>query len=218
MFPRTLMNVATLPLFVLGCILLISRKVKGPSKMQLACMGTVVGCFFLFYLLEIFVIRTDHDYYLLPIVPFLVIPSAISSSRILSVNGILLKVVVILLLALVPYMTYRRIHPRWRPENAEYNRDLSIHLNSLRLAAPDSALVVAGPDASHLIFLYYIHKKGWSWDKKKPFGPEELKAFRDKGAEYFYCDDRSYDSLPEIKSLLEEELGQFGSVKVYRLR
>ncbi len=218
MYPRTLMSIVAVPLLIWGYYQLwVQRNALRAGGKHLVA-GSVMLAIMAFSLHEIMIIGTIHDYYLLPIVPFLVLGIALGASHLLEQKHAVSIGITVLLLALIPYMTHRRIQPRWRPENAEFNRDLLLYQTALRQAVPDDALVVAGPDVSHNIFPYYIHKKGWVWDENQDFGALQLQAWRDLGAQYLYCDDRTYDSRPELQAMLSAEIGRFGSIRVYRLR
>ena len=102
-------------------------------------------------------IETVHDYYFLPFIPVLILISAYGMSRLMEISTrkrwILIPIT--LLILSMPVYSYFRINPRW--ESVGFNEDLLIYKEELRAAVPDSALVCAGNDKSHHIFLYYIN-------------------------------------------------------------
>ncbi len=219
MLPRTVINVAALPLLFWGAIQFIRRKgiiqLKRPKFWLLA---SVAASFFVYYAYEIWLISYHHDYYLLGLVPFWVLVAAIGASEALQSRRMVLFALAFLLLLLAPYMTYRRIHPRWQDQNAEMNLDFSKYKNELRAAVPAEALVVMGTDESRCIVPYYIHKKGWGWTKSQGLKPEKLEEWITQGATYMYCDDRKVDQNPKIRAMLGPEVGRWGSVWVYSLQ
>lgn len=219
MVPRTLMSIVAVPLFVLGVIVLGMRKQRfvGGAVQGWMLLGFALA-FGFYYAYEVVMISYYHDYYMLPLLLLLIVPQAIGAATLLQNPTAWRFGIVVGLLALMPYMTYRRIHSRWQPAQAEFNRDLVIHQAALRAAVPDDALVVAGPDVSHNIFLYYIHKKGWVWDENQAFDGDRLRMWRDQGAAYLYCDDRAYDTIPSVRAVLGPEIARFGDVRVYGLR
>lgn len=218
MFPRILISFASLPFVLVGAAKggQWLRKYRRISLQAWSWMG-FCGAFSLFYAYEILTIGVDHDYYLLPIIPFLVALAGLGAWAMLTSRLVAWKVVAVCLLLAMPVMTYRRIHPRWEDANAEFNLDWALHRDALRAAVPDDALVVAGPDVSHCIFLYYIHKKGWCWDANQTFSAQRLRQWISDGARYLYSDDRHYDQDSAIGPLLGPEIGQYGSVRVYAL-
>ncbi len=218
MYPRTLMSIVFLPIFLWGCLQLWRGARATRDRDRAWLLLAVCAAMLLFSIYELRVISTFHDYYLLPMVPFLAIAIAAGGSHLLQQRRwALVGWMALILLLGAPLMTYRRIHPRWQPDQAEFNRDLAIYQSALRVAVPDDALVVAGPDVSHNIFLYYIHKKGWTWDANQPLDASKLQAWRDAGAKYFYCDDRNVDGHPAIQALLGPPIGSWGTVRVYAL-
>jgi hypothetical protein len=218
MFPRTIISIATVPFVAIGLVKGWQWLRKGKTELRMALPWLALGgMFFLFYAYEFFTIGLYHDYYLLPIVPSLVGCAALGAWTLVASRQVIWKVLALTLIFAVPIMTYRRIHPRWEEQNAEFDLDWKIHKAELRAAVPDDALVVAGPDDSHTIFLYYIHKKGWSWDDNQRLPADRLAGWVKDGAQFFYCNDRKYDEDSTIKPFLGPEIGHYGSVKVYPL-
>lgn len=219
MIPRTLISVASVPFVLYGLVKGIrwAFKERGAKTKVLVWSG-FLAVFLTFYAYEILMIGIDHDYYLFPMVAFLILVAALGAWEMLNAKSKIWHILAIGLLLLVPVMTFRRIHPRWEDANSEFNRDLANHKFELRTAVPDDALVVAGEDISHFIVLYYLHKKGWSWDENQGLEPAKLKDWISQGAEYLYCDDRSVDQNPEIRVLLGPEVGKWGTVWVYSLQ
>jgi hypothetical protein len=217
MVPRTLMSVAALPLAAVGIYVGLRGKWSAMTKAKVWMLGGFAVAFGLYYAYELVMISYYHDYYMQPLTVLLIVPQALGGAWLLQRSPRWQALGAVALIALVPLMTYRRIHPRWQAQNAELDHDLITYQTALRTAVPDDVLVVAGPDISHNIFLYAIHKKGWSWDQNQVFDLAKLQAWQAQGAQYLYCDDRGYDSLPEIQAMIGAPIGAYGKVWVYRL-
>ncbi len=217
MIPRTLMSVASLPLAAIGFYHALRVPWTASKKMRAGMLAAFAAAFGLYYLYELVMISYYHDYYMQPLTVLLIIPAAIGAARWLRAKPRIAPVIAVGLLLIVPYMTYRRIHPRWRPENAEFNRDWVTYRQQLRQAVPDDALVVAGPDVSHNIFLYYIHKKGWSWDDNQTLDATKLAQWRDNGAKFLYCSDCGAQRLANIGPLLGNPIAVLGTVQIFPL-
>lgn len=217
--PRTLVSVAAVPLVLVGAVAVSRRLRAAPALRPMAWAWAALALAFAAYVVyELPIIGIEHDYYLFPLVPMLALLGGAGAQSLWRSRRWPLRVLVVVLLLAVPLMTWRRIAPRWDVANAELNRDLVTHAAALRAASPDDALVVAGPDVSHNVFLYYLDRKGWSWDENQGLDAEKLGNWRDAGAAYLYCDDRGYDGDPAIRSLLADSIGMYGTIKVWRLR
>lgn len=105
----------------------------------------------------------------------------------------------------------------WNPEAPKFNSDLLRYKAELRDATPKDALVVAGNDVSRFIFLYYIDKKGWSFQEDR-LSPEMLQSMIAKGAQYLYSDAPAVHNNPETARFLDTILLEKGSIHIYRLK
>ena len=217
--PRTTTSILSLPFIVIGLFVLFRKAKLGSSLKQMLWPIAALGLgFFCFWLYALGIIGIPHDYYFLPLVPVFATVAAIGAWQgFKRLPKWALSILVVLILA-TPYMAYRRVAIRWSPEKAEFNRDLYFHQEALQNAVPNADLVVAGPDLSHMVFLYYIDKKGWSWDKNQGLSVEKIKDWKSRGAKYLYCDDRAYDTDPSLQSFLGPAVQQFGSIKIFKLQ
>jgi hypothetical protein len=121
----------------------------------------------------------------------------------------------ILLLAL-PLTAWLRMQTRWNPEQPGFNPDLLIYQEELKKAVPEDALCIVGNDESSYIFFYYIHKKGWAFQKDEP-SPELLESWRNQGAAYLYSDSREIERRALQAGILDSLILEIGSIKVYQL-
>ena len=106
---------------------------------------------------------------------------------------------------------------RWNTESPGFNKDLLIYKSELRNAVAKDALVIAGNDDSHFIFLYYIDKKGWGFHNDE-INPEKLKVLIEQGAEYLYTDAEKVIKDTAMSPYLNKLVLEKGSIKVYSLK
>ncbi len=213
--PELIIGLISLPFFVWGVI-------SAPRLRRKSGYLSLVFLiwFFLMSVLIIFemnMIKTVHDYYFIPFLPILVLISVFGLSRLLSLAGRKrwIWIPVVLLLLSMPVYSYFRINPRW--ERVGFNEDLLIYKEELRNAVPDSALVCAGNDQSHHIFLYYINKKGWSFEQNW-MGKKKLEGLMSQGCEYLYSDSRHIEQNPGIQNVFGTKVATFGNINIFKLR
>ena len=109
------------------------------------------------------------------------------------------------------------MHQRWNPENPGFNVDVLRHKAALQAAVPEQALVVAGNDVSHFIWLYHLDKKGWCFDQDG-LRADSLHAWRARGAAFLYSDSRKLEGKPDIAAQFDRLVDSFGTVRVYALK
>jgi len=213
--PELIIGLLSLPLFLWG-IFTSSRLWRKSGELSLAFLILLILNSGLI-IFEMNMIETVHDYYFLPFVPILVLISAYGLSRIveLAENKQWLMIPLIILIISMPAYSYFRINQRW--DSVGFNKDLLIYKEELRAAVPDSALVCAGNDKSHHIFLYYINKKGWAFEQNW-MGAKKLEGLVDQGCEYLYTDSRHVDQNPDVQKVFGTKVATFGEINVFKLR
>jgi hypothetical protein len=162
-------------------------------------------------------IEKSHDYYLFPFYPLLFTLVGYGSIQLLKINFAFTKPLVYALVLAAPLICLVRMHGRWDPDSPGFNPDLLTHKVELREAVPDESLCVVAGDPTPRVFLYYLHKKGWvlGWDGT---GPENFSELVEQGARYLYSDSRETEQHPEVAPCLDEQVAEFGSIRVFRLR
>ena len=127
-----------------------------------------------------------------------------------------LKILVYTLILTAPLICYGRMHKRWDTDSPGFNKDLLTYKNELRIAVPSEALCIVGEDLSPRIFLYYIDKKGWvlGWDG---YNRKMFDEMIQKGARFLYSDSREIDEDPSVIPYLEEQVSEFGTIRIFRL-
>lgn len=213
--PEMMLNYGALLFFLAGFYFLIRRKAWRHAQFPLfALWGLAVLAYFVF---EINMIRSVHDYYLFPFYPLLFALVAYGCWHLLNGTAIVLRQLSLVLLASLPLFALIATGARWDPERPQFNKDLLIYQQELKQSVPDDALVVTGGDDSHFIYFYYLHKKGWGFDKKG-LEPALLEQYRREGAQFLISDLSSVNENAAILAQCDSLLLTRGSFRVYRLR
>ncbi len=212
--PELVIGMTALPIFIIG--LFSSSKLWEKSKGLSFAFGLWAFLTSGLMIFEMNMIETVHDYYYLPFIPIVVLFGVFGINQ---CNTLIRKrrwVIIPLLMILLsmPVYAYFRIQPRW--ERIGFNEDLLIYKEELRAAVPDTALVCAGNDLSHHIFLYYINKKGWVFEQDW-MGRQKLDGLIQEGCQYLYCDSRNVDQNNEVQSVFGTKVATFGSINIFQL-
>ncbi|MFT4682425.1 MAG: hypothetical protein ACI9YU_002288, partial [Flavobacteriales bacterium] len=209
--PELIVNYAALPFLLVGIYRFwIKRKIL--SQLHLSLL-LILLAFIAYYLYEINIISTVHDYYLFPFLPFLFIAVGYGLQKMLSGKKPIRLLATGLLLVL-PITAYLRSDSRWRHMGDE--KMLRSNLVELRAASPKNALCVMGNDVSTQIFLYTINRKGWTFSYDE-LSATDLHRMVDKGAEYFYSTSLEVENNPSIRPYLKELILDTGEMRVYKL-
>lgn len=213
--PELLVGLPLLPLFIWGSILILRHwKIKVKQGAWLIAAFFLQGLLLLF---EMNMIETVHDYYFMPILPLLFLPVLLVMKRLRERKPgrkALAALLWVLLLA-HPVYAWFRVEARW--DQPGFNPDWLTYQTELRQVVPDHALVCAGNDVSHHIFLYYIDKKGWVFENNWINAPI-LEDMIEKGCLFLYSDSRHVDQDPAIRALFGTKIAEFGSVRVFELK
>ncbi len=212
--PELLLGWPVVPLFCLGIIRLAGNAKKYfRSQSHFAILGSVLVAYLLF---EMNMIEKVHDYYFMPLLPLLVLLMSLGVSSLMNyrLNIYFKKAVLIVLILSLPVYTFFRIQSRW--DRLGFNSDLLKFREELREVVPTNALVCAGNDNSHHVFLYYVQKMGWAFENNW-INVQEIRGMIDQGCRYLYCDSRLIDQKPEIRALFGMKVAEFGSIQVFEL-
>lgn len=212
--PELILNYGAVGLFIAGWYFLFkNRQHQRASMWMYGAWGLSMIAYFLF---ELNMIDTIHDYYLFPFLPALFMLVAYGAWYLSRQQHIGFKIFVGVSLAVLPLTAFLRVDTRWNEEKPGFNKDLLTYKQELRAAVPDTSLCVLGNDPSHHIIYYYTHKKGWSYDHDWLTGVQLGDMIRD-GAQYLYSDSRELEQKADIAPLLEQAVAQHGSFKVWKL-
>jgi hypothetical protein len=213
--PEIILGWPMVPIFVIGLWATL-RKAKIRFKKYSHWILLLLALLF-FLLFEMNMIEKVHDYYFMPVVPFVFIITG-AGLQFISRSGWTLRWkrgVIMLLLILLPVYSFLRMQGRW--DRIGFNEDLLTYKNELRNAVPNDELVCVGNDPSHHIFLYYVQKMGWAFENDW-INHDILSAMIREGCRYLYCDSRKTDQNSEISALFGMKVAEFGTVRVYELK
>jgi 4-amino-4-deoxy-L-arabinose transferase-like glycosyltransferase len=212
--PELLTGYAALPFFLAGIYFSFYNRIFKKKEIQIILIPFIL--LVLYLLFELNMIGEAHDYYLFPFYPFIALTIAYGFREIVKQNR-KVSVIALFVILLIPLTTYFRLKDRWNIEKPGFNKDLLTWKDQLRAAVPSDSLCIAGNDMSPFIMLYYIDKKGWTYAYQS-LSPQQMTEMINRGARYFYSDSRNVDENPEIQSLIDRQICEYGSVKVFRLK
>lgn len=166
-----------------------------------------------------------HTYYMLPLLPVLLVLAAWGGAWLWRLPKARPWVVALLLLQ--PALTFARISwPRWLHNGPEELAELFPVATraELEAATPSGALCLVGPDDSGCIAFYMLHKKGFGFDQSDqlfaatPTGKPYVANCIDKGARYLYIRDTTVVHDQRLRPYLHQKLKQVGLFSVWSLQ
>ena len=212
--PELLVNYGSVLFFITGLVLVFRLKIyKLPKGMYLSILGIALIAYFLF---EMNMIGTVHDYYLFPFLPLLFILVAYGANFLMYSNIKGLRVFSTFCLLILPLTAFLRINQRWNIEEPGFNKDLYVYKNELRKVVPDNAICISGNDRSAHIWPYYLHKKSWSFCDNT-INESEWNNYLNQGAHYLYSDSRELEAKPYVQSKIKRMIMEKGSIRVFEL-
>lgn len=211
--PELLVNYAAVLFLLTGLYLLFSNKLyKNPRFPLFAFWGLVVIAYFLF---EMNIIDLVHDYYMFPFLPPIFVLVSYSAYWLLW-QGRFLKLLALLCLLILPATAWLRADSRWDTKDPGFNPAYLKYQQELRALTPPGALCVAYNDYSPYILLYYINRRGWSYNENC-LDAGILSYDISKGAAYLFLD-TGIDTVPDIKMHLGEKIFDKETLRVYKLK
>jgi 4-amino-4-deoxy-L-arabinose transferase-like glycosyltransferase len=212
--PELLLNYGSVLFFFAGFYFLYRKKLfKQKWFMVFLVWSLALAAYYIF---EIDMIASIHDYYLFPFYPLLFLLVGYGAYSLLETHKPFLKYLTFALLLILPLAAHLRTADRWNPEKPGFNKDLWTYKEELRNAVPKNALCIAGDDDSFSIFLYYIDKKGWSY--AKTITQPQMRDMVGRGAQYLYSDTRAVDESKDVAPFLDKLILERGSIRVYKLK
>jgi len=221
--PELLLNFATSGFLLLG-LWSIVREQRWQQWAFLPMLGWAV-VLAIYHWLELKQMA-DHQYYMLPHLPVLLLVAVAGASWLRRQKGQVAAVLLGLLLVAQPILAFVRIVPaRWlRGANglpAEFYNPAA--RAQLRTAVPDSALCVVGPDDSGCIDFYFLHKKGFGFSASDQLFAADLtgKSYLThcivRGAHYLYTNDSTLVADPRLQPYTQGLVKRVGEFRVIRL-
>ena len=215
-WPELLLGYGSLGLLLLG----LGRLVRRPPVAHPWFVPGLVWAAGLaaYYLIELHQMR-GHTYYMLPLLPLLLLLAAWGAAW-LQTSARISVYLLISLLAIQPLWALARVNwGRWmQPPDVPTELFASASRIALSAAIPDSALCVVGPDYTGCVYLYFLHKKGFVFEDPALLTAPQLAAFQRQGARYLYTSDSTLIQQPTLLPYLGQEVRRVGSFRVLELR
>lgn len=211
--PELLLNYGSVIFFLIGIYIFITKRsffTNHTSALLILCIS-----FFCYYTLEINMITTVHDYYLMPALPLLFIVCSYGCYYLLTRQKQVVNTIAIIALISLPVLAYIRIDGRWDENKPGFNSTYLHQKDELRDIIPDDSYCVVGNDNSGYITLYYLNKKGWTY-KESSLNYYDLKFYIENGAEYLLTDD-DIDRKVELSPLLGKKIFDNNQLKIFTL-
>lgn len=216
MFPNILMNEMSTYLFFMGClfVLLYSRFTKAVFWVLFVCTLSCVA----YWLLELNMIGSVHDYYMMPFLPLLYLVIGYALTCLWRSNAVL-KIAALVFICTIPSITFHSTKDLWSVEKSYINPpDALIYKDDLRKAVPREAKCFMAKDGNTFVYPYLFDKMGYAWVYDNYAGQDLQNLIDNKGVQYMYCSVRTIDTAADIRLLLKRLVMQRGVVKVWELQ
>lgn len=208
--PELFVNYAGL-VFLLTGIVAVARTKREPIRPFVVALtlGAVV------YVIAFLPMLDRHDYYMVSTLPLLVVlvTAGFRRARAWALGHrprvFALAALVVVALVLGPVRGFSRLEERGVPE------DLATLEGVLDATLPDRTTpIIVADDRSPSIFLYFMHRKGWS--VTDAMTGADLQALKSRGAEYLVSNSRELEARPDVARDLRE-IGSHGRFRIFRL-
>ncbi|MCP9236153.1 glycosyltransferase family 39 protein [Lewinella sp. JB7] len=221
-FPFDLLSPAVWLLLLVGTLLPVRRRADFPYAGYVWALAAVTLAF---AVLQGNTITMVHDYYLLPLLPWMYIVVAAGAERIwrwTATNAWKPLGIVLIAGALLaaPGWAYWLRQPLWAQSASAYYpvmRDVFNHQKVLREAVDDDAKVIVLNDVSYQIFTWLIRKRGYVFhgNAVRPAWIDDL--HEKHGVDYLYSNSRRFDQDSTIRTRLDSLILEAGDIHVYRI-
>ena len=217
--PELLLNYSNFIFFILGGIVLLrNNSVKRILVTPFFAAGMAFLCWYFLMMEQMRV----HQYYMLPV---LLITTFIILKGIRYCLERRFHLVAWILILCQPAIACIRILPaRWMKDDLGIPAQFadSRQLKTLIEAVPSQVGVITGPDKSGCIWLYFLHKKGFSFEESKAFfekqktGKVPFEEVKKRGGRWMYIrkGEISNSILPIEGALKIKTIGEFEIYKV----
>ncbi len=177
--------------------------------------------FLVYHLLELRVLE-HHQYYMLPYLTMLVPLCARGLERLTKGN---LKILVPLLGIQIALTAFRMIPARFANPDRQIPEAFWKEETRTRLqqAVPDTARIITGPDQTMCMYLYFLHKKGWNFErpgdllKVQANGRSDLDWAVQSGCRYLITSQENIEQTA-VATYLEARINYIDGFSVYLIR
>lgn len=211
--PEMLVNYGAIIFFLAGFYFMFVNRVYRDSRWSIlvAVAAGVTG----YFLFEINLIEAVHDYYLFPFLPLIFLIVTYGAYH-LSHQRNLLRYITVLALLVLPVTAFLRANPRWNTEAPGFNPAYYQYKADIRILLPKDAIVVTGNSDNHFVPLYYIDRKGWTYNNDQ-LDEGLLQFYMSHRAAYLFADG-SLDKNDWIQPYLSNKIFDKGTLRVYQLK
>jgi hypothetical protein len=201
------------PQFMLALVGVSTLRRRSGSPVAAPVAAAALGL--LAYAVAVLPMLDMHDYFMTPVVVPLLLLALLGLGRMLE----LARTARAARWALAVLMIATAVVGPWRAltrfERSRPDADLLAMETRLPALIPDRhALVIAASDASPSIYLYFMHRKGWS--VQESLGADSLRSLVAQGARYLVSDSRTLEADRGVEPRLRP-VGEVGRFRVFRL-
>jgi hypothetical protein len=215
LLPELLINYGSVLFFVASFFFMYKNKVFRDKRFPLFFWWAMAVLFY--YVFEMNTINLVHDYYLFPFLPLIFLMVAYGAAELLKLPNKVMRGFCMLCLCILPLTAFVRTYSRWDvATDPGFPKVFYTNKQEIRNLTPKDALVVAGGDETEQVYLYYIDRKGWTY-QDETLDSARLGAFMRDGAQYLFTTN-GVDSKEDIRSLLGEKIYDKENLRVYKLK
>ena len=211
MFPNKLLSLPVWLPFLTGVYVVWKKSVS------LKWLYGFIGITMLYLFLQLTTIGRDHDYYLLPFLPWLFIVVTLGLEY---VRTNFKKSNLLFFIIGLSAIIYTKVLTRsWSTlDKTAINHDVFIYASELKNAVPQGEKCIILNDPSNYIFAYQVDKMGYVFqDDYLPLEwIEDL--IRNQQVQYMYSDSRKMDERADFRKYVEEVVLSKGSIHVFKLK
>jgi 4-amino-4-deoxy-L-arabinose transferase-like glycosyltransferase len=210
--PELIVNYAALPFFLWGIWRIFrDRLFANAMALPFGLLGLAIMAYYVF---EINMISSVHDYYLFPFLPCIFVLIGIGVQGLWQMRAKWVATAVLVCLLALPVTAALRSYSRWSLKGM--SADLITHNDALRAATPADARIIVGHDLSPHITLYHLRHFGWTVSKDN-IDPQKIERCLAAGAAFLYSDSRDLESDAAVAPHLDELVGEWGTWRVWGL-
>ncbi len=211
--PELYINYAALFLFITGVFILFKNKTIKRSRIA-NCFLFGLASVAAYFLYELNMITTIHDYYLFPFLPFLFLISLYGFKILTEQKRQYLKILAFVSILLMPLTAYVRCQTRWNLIDPGFNPALLNYKKQIQALIPEGAICLTGNDDSQMVYLYYLNRQGYTFYEDQ-INKEILNQYKEKGVTYLISDAKLNE---ETTNFLPAPLAVYNDLKIYKLK
>ena len=163
-------------------------------------------------------IGTNHDYYMMPFLPWLYISIAKGVDVMLSSTKKWYKYLVWFLLLLCPIVSSTICKDYLSIEKSAINPDIYPCQEKLKNIVPNDQRCIILNDNSKYIFSYAIDKMGFIFHNDELSVAFIEDIIRTNKVKYLYSNSRKVEGQKDFDSYIDEVILECGSIKVFKLK